>query len=266
MLKFSELTEEQAMNFCEAVKRGVSDNGTGLPDDMTDEWVREAEKMYSESVGEAEDVIHIKEHDCIYHDKHEKWLYEHEDGYRYILGRSGRNPLICFGINPSDAKLIKEDGFWYAKPDPTMCRVRNISEMLGFDGYIMLNLYPLINKNPGKLKQIDKDIARRKTGINLKYIKAVFEKYEISCILWACWGTSIVNNDCLINSLQRIDKLAKIYGKKWKTIKWTKAEPVHPHHPLRISNDEVWEAKNGWEAVGRKTDYDVDMEKYISIL
>ena len=71
------------------------------------------------------------------------------------MGKSGESPLICFGINPSCAHLEKVNDVWIAKPDSTMCRVRNVSAKLGFDGYIMLNLYPLIDKNPDILRKID---------------------------------------------------------------------------------------------------------------
>lgn len=215
--------------------------------------------------------VDLREYDCICgNNETEKWLYEygvgHKERYRYVLGKSGEKPLICFGINPSCAHLEKANDVWTAKPDPTMCRVRNVSELLGFDGYIMLNLYPLIDKNPNKLRQMDKNRAESVIETNLEYIKAVFEKYRKSDVLWACWGTSIKKKDCLIRSLQRIDELAVTYGKKWKTIKWTKAELKHPHHPLRISNDEVNTAKKFWEAKGGNTDFDVDMAGYISTL
>ena len=216
--------------------------------------------------------VDLREYDCICgNNETEKWIYEygegHKERYRYVLGKSGEKPLICFGINPSCAHLEKVNDVWIAKPDSTMCRVRNVSAKLGFDGYIMLNLYPLIDKNPDILRKIDNNRAESVIETNLEYINAVFEKYRKSDVLWACWGTSIIKNkDCLIRSLQRIDELAVTYGKKWKTIRWTKIEPVHPHHPLRISDDEVMSAKRFWEANDEKTDFDVDMARYISAL
>lgn len=213
--------------------------------------------------------IDLREYDCSCdNDETEKWLYEyaerHDERYRYVLGKSGEKPLICFGINPSSARLKKANDVWIVKPDPTMCRVRNVSELLGYDGYIMLNLYPLIDKHPDKLRQIDENRAEDVIEANLEYIKAVFEKYEKSDVLWACWGTSIKNKDCLVRSLQRINELAENYKKKWKTIKWTKAEPKHPHHPLRISNDEVMRAKDEWKANDGETEFDVNIARYIS--
>lgn len=200
-------------------------------------------------------------YECDYKGERETWVYEGNGKYRYVLGKCGNNPLICFGINPSDACIagVKEKGnVPQVKPDSTMYRVRNISKLLGFDGYIMLNICPYINKNPSVLKGLGEEYSDENNELNLRYIEKVFEKYRDNNILWACWGKSIVNGNYLIQSLERVNEVVKRYNKTWKTIKWTNVEPRHPHHPLRISNDEVLKAKKDFP--------NVDMVRYISRL
>ena len=50
------------------------------------------------------------------------WIYErtNDNLFRFILGRDGKNPLVCFGVNPSTAV-----------PDGTVIKGR--VEQLGFD-------------------------------------------------------------------------------------------------------------------------------------
>ena len=63
-------------------------------------------------------------------------IYENDgsDECRFVLGKFGERNLICVGLNPSRA----EPGNY----DPTMKRVENWASMHGYDGHIMVNLYP----------------------------------------------------------------------------------------------------------------------------
>ena len=60
------------------------------------------------------------------------WLYvpNHYGEYRYILGTTGRKPLICIGINPSTAAPNKLDN--------TLKSVERIAKGNGFDGVTAL--------------------------------------------------------------------------------------------------------------------------------
>lgn len=53
---------------------------------------------------------------------------------RYVLSKPGKNVLFVIGVNPSTANE--------EKPDPTMRKVIGFAEVNGFDGFVMLNLYP----------------------------------------------------------------------------------------------------------------------------
>lgn len=59
----------------------------------------------------------------------------HDDQWRYTLGQSGKRPLLTIGLNPSTATQ--------EKADPTVARVERIAKDKGFNGFVMLNLYPV---------------------------------------------------------------------------------------------------------------------------
>ena len=63
------------------------------------------------------------------------WYYEPHTylPYRYVLGRVGRHPLVCIGINPSTAQP--------GALDPTLKSVERLANANGFDSWIMFNVY-----------------------------------------------------------------------------------------------------------------------------
>ena len=72
----------------------------------------------------------------------EKWLYipDFYSEYRYILGTSGKKPLITIGINPSTAEPDNLDN--------TLKSVERIALFNGFDSFIMFNVYAQRATNP----------------------------------------------------------------------------------------------------------------------
>ena len=161
-----------------------------------------------------------------------EWLYECVDknkpeSPRFVLGevsKKTKNPLICFGINPSTAVP--------KKLDRTLTRVKNESIKQGFDGWIMLNIYPLRETNPKKLpKDLDKDIHKT----NLIEIKKIYNKYP-SATVWAAWGGSIMKSAFLKSCLKEIVAVVP------KSVKWVRMGKMvgkmrHPHHPLFLKKD-----------------------------
>ena len=74
---------------------------------------------------------------------------------RYALIQEGKRDIFIIGLNPSTADETK--------PDPTMRRTMQIAEFNGYDGFIMLNLYPQRSTKPKDLarniaKQIESDL------------------------------------------------------------------------------------------------------------
>ena len=119
----------------------------------------------------------------------EEYIYNGNDTERFILGEvgevSGTKPLICFGVNPSTAKVVNNE----LKTDPTILKIKKIVEKRNYDGWIMLNLYAQVTPEPNELhKNEDFDIYLHKKNINI--IKEILKNYPNADIL-ACWGNLI---------------------------------------------------------------------------
>ena len=66
--------------------------------------------------------------------------------YRYVLGRVGRHPLVCIGINPSTAQP--------GALDPTLKSVERLANANGFDSWIMFNVYPQRATDPNDMDRV----------------------------------------------------------------------------------------------------------------
>ena len=76
------------------------------------------------------------------------WYYEPHtyQPYRYVLGRVGRHPLVCIGINPSTAQP--------GALDPTLKSVERLAAANGFDSWIMFNVYPQRATDPNDMDRV----------------------------------------------------------------------------------------------------------------
>ena len=79
---------------------------------------------------------------------------------RYALIQEGQKTIFVIGLNPSTANE--------SSPDPTMQFTMRIAEYNGYDGFIMLNLYPLRATKP---KDLPKDIDIELHNQNLREIE-----------------------------------------------------------------------------------------------
>lgn len=152
------------------------------------------------------------------------WIYTPDlnNTVRYTLGEPGKNNLICIGINPSTAEPNKLD--------PTLTVVKKLSQQHGFDGWIMLNVYPQRATNPSNLhKQMNEDLHKK----NLLYIENVIKDYPQSTI-WAAWGTIIEKRKYLKSCLKDISSI--LIDLPWISI-GSVSKSGHPHHPLYLKHD-----------------------------
>ena len=97
------------------------------------------------------------------------WYYEPHtyQPYRYVLGRVGRHPLVCIGINPSTAQP--------GALDPTLKSVERLANANDFDSWIMFNVYPqratLKEMVDEGLEQVEnKDEVRQKIHRNISFL------------------------------------------------------------------------------------------------
>lgn len=159
-----------------------------------------------------------------------RWIYEinNDNSARFILGERGGNPLVCIGVNPSTATP--------EKLDPTLRQVKNRAERMGYDGWIMLNLYPQRATNPNDLHEIPNiDLAAQNLATIARYL---LDFREIT--LWAAWGTLITKRNYLTKELRIINDALNmtLSGQKrsWISI-GSRSQSGHPHHPLYLPKD-----------------------------
>ena len=146
-------------------------------------------------------------------------ICDKDEQCRYVLGKKGKNTLICIGANPSVAES--------SECDATMNLLCAILENNGYDGFIMLNLYPLIVTNPDELADFDEKIHAK----NLAKIEAVLAEFKNSDIL-LCYG-GVLNKRKYLKEPCLKDILKLFDGHKIKCLGTTKNGL--PKHPSRIS-------------------------------
>ena len=149
-------------------------------------------------------------------------IYEYGKGTRFALGRRGKNSLVVFGINPSTATDKKFD--------KTIFRIEKLSKDLGFDSWLMLNIYPQRSTNPNK---IHKTLKREFHERNLKVISRILSQLS-SYTLCAAWGFNIDKRSYLKVCLRDIvDKAVR--SNSWVSLGKTSTNG-HPRHPSRLPN------------------------------
>jgi hypothetical protein len=150
------------------------------------------------------------------------WIYRNtrDNKARFVLGQKGDRPLICFGVNPSTAIP--------GNLDLTLKQVQRKSVQNGFDGWIMLNLYPQRATFP---RNLDTTLIKKLHKTNLQMIKGIFSK-RADLIAWAAWGGLIQKRSYLKNCLLDIAKVIP-------NANWVHVGPLvdkkHPHHPLYLN-------------------------------
>lgn len=142
---------------------------------------------------------------------------------RYSLGESGVNTLYVIGVNPSTACPQRLDS--------TLNNVKKFAGILGFDSYLMLNLYPQRATDPNQLHlRPNRKIHRE----NLRFIEMYIPD---SATVWAAWGDLIEKRAYLYKSLKDIHNLLT-----HKNISWIQYDmPTkrgHPKHPARKKQED----------------------------
>lgn len=142
-----------------------------------------------------------------------------DDEVRYALVQEGKRTLFVIGLNPSTASA--------ETPDPTMQSVLRIAEYNGYDGFIMINLYPQRATQPYNLpKEFDKALHEN----NLQIIRELLDgRNEVN--VWLAYGANANRRDYLIPCFEDIVKVFAPYNPKWYYIN-TLTKEGFPPHPL----------------------------------
>lgn len=160
------------------------------------------------------------------------WIYEKtpDNSSRFVLGEPGENNLVCIGVNPSTAtpELL----------DNTLRTVKKLSKQHGFDGWIMMNLYPQRSTDPnGMHMEINQDLHLE----NLRHFQEIFESGNKT--VWAAWGAVIEKRRYLTDCMKDITELAERYSVNWHSI-GARSKAGHPHHPLYLKHSMPMEPFN----------------------
>lgn len=148
------------------------------------------------------------------------WLYSNssDNKERFILGEPSDNPLICIGVNPSTAEPKNLDN--------TLKQVKARAEFLGYDSWIMINLYPQRATDPNDMhKKLNREIHEKNLEEINKYLSGSYD-------IWAAWGTLVEKRPYLAICLKDI---CSALGSdcRWFTI-GKRSVKGHPHHPLYL--------------------------------
>ncbi len=141
--------------------------------------------------------------------------------YRFALGRPGNHSCLIIGMNPSAAREEYSDR--------TVNKVIKTVRELGYDGWIMTNLYPERATDAKNMDEFDRLLAEE----NAEQIVALCNKYNIKEV-WGAWGDP--PHDNLIKSKEIL--LTRLKTEKIKIFHFgglTKSG--NPRHPLYLKID-----------------------------
>lgn len=143
--------------------------------------------------------------------------------YRYALGKvNGDRILICIALNPSTADAEKGDRTY------TFCL--NEAKIAGYNGFVMMNLYPLRSTNPNNLPDKCDKVYLDK---NLEIFKKLLIDYP-NADIWASWGDRIKSRTYLLDSLKQMCEVSNMH--KWLYYgRMTKSK--NPRHPSRVKHN-----------------------------
>jgi hypothetical protein len=153
------------------------------------------------------------------------WIYtpSPDNSARTLLGIEGAQPLVCVGINPSTAAP--------GDLDRTVATVARVAEGRGFDGFMVLNVYPQRATNPSDMHAAA-DLELH--AWNMRSIADFADGRTLN--VWAAWGTLIRKRKYLPQLLTEIVALPELANVRW-LCRGPRSRAGHPHHPLYVRAD-----------------------------
>jgi len=153
--------------------------------------------------------------------KYDVYTTNADNTCRFTLGKQGVRTLLVIGLNPSVATN--------EKADTTITKVGKVAEQNGYDGFVMLNLYPVRSTDYRLLPQL---VDRHAYKENINAIGQIV-KAQTSPAIWAAWGQGITNKSYFARSCSELVADLAQHHVKWLQFGQLTAEG-HPRHPSRI--------------------------------
>lgn len=144
------------------------------------------------------------------------------DSWRFTLGKDGSRKLLTVGLNPSTA--TKE------KSDTTVAKVEGVAKRNGFDGFVMLNLYPVRSTD---FNALPFDVDAEAFSENLNRIESLVAA-ETTSVVWAAWGENIHARTYFVAAARELFSRLQKYGTAWQHF-GTLTNSGHPRHPSRLN-------------------------------
>lgn len=146
---------------------------------------------------------------------------DHEDSWRFTLGRSGLRKVIVIGLNPSTATQERSD--------TTVAKVDGAATQHGFDGFVMTNLYPVRSTNFNNLPH---DVNNAAYLENINHIEAIVSA-EPSPVIWAAWGESVSARSYFVAAIAELHARLQRHAPSWQNF-GPLTNSGHPRHPSRL--------------------------------
>lgn len=129
--------------------------------------------------------------------------------------------MFVIGLNPSTATQHRSD--------TTIAKVEEVARRAGFDGFAMLNLYPVRATDFNTLPcEPDAAIAKR----NLAVIERVVSQQR-NPVVWAAWGTSILQRAFFVSAASQLAARLRRHRPEWRHFGPLTVDG-HPRHPSRL--------------------------------
>lgn len=143
------------------------------------------------------------------------------NAWRFLLGRSGQTMLVVVGLNPSTATDTQ--------PDMTIRKIERIAGDNGYDGFVVVNLYPVRSTIIEDLPLEPDSYAHRR---NLGAIQDFVAGLQRPCV-WAAWSERIQARAYFEDARDELFARLQPYG-----VRWLRYGPLtksgHPRHPSRV--------------------------------
>lgn len=138
---------------------------------------------------------------------------------RFAIGIKGSRNLLCIGLNPNTADESRLDG--------TSRNFMRIAKDNGFDGWLLVNLYPARNPKAANLNEVADDSLFKE---NMERIEAIASSKELNIdnVLLA-WGNDVERHPYLKASIFHVHGRLKKYRLKYHSFRVNRSG--HPSHP-----------------------------------